>query len=407
MAAQVTNYQCPACTGPLHFSSASGNLECDYCGSVFSPQEIQALYAKAEEAAAQAAEAEEFAPEATPAPGSTIPLDQQTETDWEPAAETDWDLSGLEGDWGAEGQNLRVYNCPSCGAELICEVTTAATSCPYCGNPSILPGQLSGTLKPDLIIPFQLDREAAEQALKRHCRRRPLLPGRFSEKNHLREAKGIYVPFWLFSGDADADVTFHATRTRTYTKGNYRITETSHFHVRRAGNVQFRQIPADASKKMPDDLMDSIEPYDYSQFLPFSTAYLPGYLADKYDVTAKQSIKRADRRSRSTALDVMRADVSGYETVNVSARQISLHRGQVQYALLPVWLLKTQWKDQDFLFAMNGQTGKIVGDLPVDRRRYWGLFAAITILAAALFTVTGAARVAGMILLELLSWVFE
>ena len=396
LAKKVTNYQCPKCTGPLRYQSASGKLECEYCGGVFTPEEIQALYEQPAEAQPDAAEDQPQTGEWTEAEGTAEGSDASA-----------WDLSGLQTDWGADGQTMRVYNCPSCGAELLCEMTTAATSCPYCGNPTIIPGQLSGTLRPDLIIPFTLDQTAAEDALRRHCRRKPLLPKAFSEKNHLQQARGVYVPFWLFSGDADADITFHATRSRTYTKGDYRITETSHFNVRRAGNVAFNQIPADASEKMPDDLMDSIEPYDYTRFQPFSTAYLPGYLADKYDVTAEKSVQRADRRSEQTALDMMQRDVTGYETVTVRRKEIILHRGRVQYALLPVWLLNTRWNDQDFLFAMNGQTGKIVGDLPVDNKRYWAIFGLITLAGTALFTLTGAARLTGMFLLDLLRYIFS
>ena len=149
------------------------------------------------------------------------------------------------------------------------------------------------------------------------------------------------------------------------------------FDVWRSGTMEFERVPVDGSKKMPDDYMDSIEPFDYAGLKPFSTAYLPGYLADKYDVTAHESMERADRRFRSSAIDQMRRDVSGYETVNQVGDNVRLHRGKVHYALLPVWVLNTKWEGKDFLFAMNGQTGKLVGNLPVSTKRVIGLFAAI------------------------------
>ena len=154
MPAQITNYQCPSCTGPLHFSSVSGRLECEYCGAGYDVAEIEALYAEKEQQAAaahQAAQAADAEQAATPADGNA------------------WDTSGLGEDWGTDGAAMRAYSCPSCGAELICDETTAATSCPYCGNPTVVPGQFAGELRPDFIIPFKLQKEDAVQALKGHC----------------------------------------------------------------------------------------------------------------------------------------------------------------------------------------------------------------------------------------------
>ena len=158
---------------------------------------------------------------------------------------------------------------------------------------------------------------------------------------------------------------------------DYEITETRHYHVVRAGSLAFEKIPVDASSKMPDDHMDSIEPFDYAQLRPFSTAYLPGYLADKYDVTIDDSRDRADTRCRETLAQALRDTVTGYGACVTEREDIALRRGKVHYALLPVWMLSTKWRGQDFLFAMNGQTGKLVGDLPTDRGRFWGMFAAI------------------------------
>ena len=141
MAEQITNYQCPACTGPLHFNGASGRLECEYCGNSYSTEEMEALYAEKEEQASKAFEKEE---------------EQRQEQE-----ENFWDTSSVNDDWGSDEENMRAYQCPSCGAELICDASTAAGSCPYCGNPTIVPGQFAGTLKPDYIIPFKLEKKAA------------------------------------------------------------------------------------------------------------------------------------------------------------------------------------------------------------------------------------------------------
>ena len=361
MASQVTNYTCPACTGPLQFSPDKGILNCEYCGSEFELAEVEALYKEQEKAAA----------EAKP-----------------PIEETDWDLSGLEEDWGSDGVKMKTYSCPACTAELICDETTAATSCPYCGNPTVVPGQFTGALKPDYVIPFKLDKDAAVAALKKHYEKRFFLPKTFSSRNQIEKLQGVYVPFWLFDGEAQGTVVYKATRSSRHRQGDYEITETDHFVVNRAGTVSFEKIPVDASTKMPDGYMDSIEPFDYNELKPFSTAYLPGFLADKYDVSAEDSQSRADTRCKSTLEIELRKTVYGYETVTPIREDIRLHRGQVKYALMPVWLLSTKWEGKNFLFAMNGQTGKLVGDLPVDKKKYWsmlvGLGACLSVISSAL-----------------------
>ena len=369
MPTQVTNYQCPACTGPLHYSAKSGKLACDYCGSSFDVAEIEALYARKEAEAAAAKQAADAKAEAAQA--------ATAEAAEAAAASGGWDTSALSRDWGAEADGLRVYSCPSCGAELICDQSTAATACPYCGNPAIVPGQFSGALRPDYILPFRLSKDDAVQALRAHYKGKPFLPRSFTSANHIEQIQGVYVPFWLFDGGAEGAASYRASNTNVFETGDYEITETRHYHVVRAGSLAFEKIPVDASSKMPDDHMDSIEPFDYAQLRPFSTAYLPGYLADKYDVTIDDSRDRADTRCRETLAQALRDTVTGYGACVTEREDIALRRGKVHYALLPVWMLSTKWRGQDFLFAMNGQTGKLVGDLPTDRGRFWGMFAAI------------------------------
>ncbi len=370
MPEQITNYKCPACTGPLHFVGASGKLECDYCGSTYTVEEIEALYADKD---AQAAAAQ-----------------QQAEARSE--EEKEWDFASVGADWGEDAEKMRAYSCPSCGAQLICDDTTAASSCPYCGNPAIVPGQFGGTLRPDFVLPFKLSREDAIKALKNHYKGKLLLPKAFTADNHIEEIKGVYVPFWLFDSSANVYATYHATQVSTSRQGDYRVTKTKHYQVLRKGFIDFEKVPVDGSTKMPDDYMDSIEPYDYKDLTKFSTAYLPGFLADKYDVDAQAASSRADQRCKRTAIDSARNTVQGYTSVTPVTQQATLKRGEVKYALLPVWMLSTKWNGKNYLFAMNGQTGKMVGDLPLDmgKARNWFLGTALgsSIVLSLLFAQT-------------------
>ena len=351
---ELVNYKCPSCTAPLRFDEKTGKLVCDFCGSIYTVKEAETLNAEKEAAAAKAEKPD-------------IPEVQQT-----------------------EDPNLHAYLCPSCGAELICEITTAATSCPYCGNVNIVPGQLSGELKPDFVIPFQVERKSVVEALHKHYGKHNFyLPKLFRTENHIQKVQGVYVPFWLYDARLSGEGRYEGMDSVTHREGDYEVTRTRHYDVERAGTADFVKVPVDASKKMPDNYMDSLEPFRYDAMVPFSTAYLPGFFADIPDVSIEECSLRAELRATDTAVESMSRQVSGYETCIPTRKDAQLRRGKVRCALLPVWLLSTQWEGQNFLFAMNGQTGKMVSDLPVSKKRYWAWWGGLTAgITAALAVIT-------------------
>lgn len=303
---------------------------------------------------------------------------KEDEFNWERESKNEW----------SEDDGMAVYSCKSCGGEIVCEDVTAATSCPYCGNPVVFTGNLSGELMPDLVIPFKLDKEAAKEGLRKHLMGKKLLPKVFKDENRINEVKGIYAPFWLFDADADAKIRYHATRTRVWSDSSYNYTETSHYALIREGNLSFDNVPVDGSRKLDDALMESIEPYNFAEAVDFKTAYLSGFLADKYDVTSEQSQPRANERIKRSTENAFMSTTLGYATVVPERSYVKTASGRIRYALLPVWLMTTEWNGKNYTFAMNGQTGKFVGDLPMDKNaffKYLGLWlAGITAAAMAL-----------------------
>ena len=161
-------------------------------------------------------------------------------------------------------------------------------------------------------------------------------------------------------------------------------TETRHYAVIRGGGIAFDNVPVDGSTKMDDALMESIEPFQIEEAVPFQTAYLPGFMADKYDVDIDASISRANERIKHSTEQAFRSTVSGYTSVDVLTSNINLENGRSKYALYPVWILNTQWKGQKFTFAINGQTGKTVGDLPMDKALFWKYLLSVSGAVAAL-----------------------
>lgn len=397
MATGINTYQCPACTGPLHFGAGSGKLECEYCGSSYEVAEVEAFYAQKAAAASvltcPACKAElncdtgekeatcpgcsaEFEVEALLAYAAQKEEKKPDNMTWDTQAGGQWQQGETDG--------LRVYSCKQCGGEIVADETTGATHCPYCGNPVVLTGHFAGSLKPDLVIPFQVDKKAAIAALNNHYKGKRLLPKVFKDQNHIEEVKGLYVPVWLFDADSDAQVEYEATKVRTWSDSDYDYTETRHYAVIRGGTLGFADVPVDGSTKMDDTLMESIEPFDISGAVPFKAAYLPGYLADKYDVDADASIGRANERIKQSTEDAFRSTVVGYTSVMTVDSNVQLENGRARYALFPVWILNTQWKGQKFTFAINGQTGKIAGDLPMDKGLFWKYLLTISGAVAAL-----------------------
>lgn len=348
--AGLQEYKCPCCGGAIAFDSTIQKMKCPYCDTEF---EMDVL--KGYDAELQDEEADNM--------------------DWETTAGGEWEEGETDG--------LRTYVCKSCGGEIVGDANTAATSCPFCDNPIVMMGQFSGTLKPDLVIPFKLNKKAAKEGLVKHLTGKRLLPKIFKDQNHIDEIKGVYVPFWLFDTDVDAKVRYKATKVRTWSDSNYNYTKTSYFMVHRGGSIGFEDVPVDGSTKMADDLMESIEPFNCAEAVDFQTAYLAGYLADKYDVTAEESIDRANERVKKSTEQAFAETVIGYETVTAENTSVQFHGGKARYALYPVWLLNTTWNGNRYTFAMNGQTGKFVGDLPVDKAAAtrWTLILATTFTA--------------------------
>ena len=330
----IQEYKCPCCGGAIHCDSTIQKMKCPFCDTEFEMEALQ---------------------------GYDEALNQ------EQADKMVWDTNAGE-EWGeGETDGLRTYQCQSCGGEIVGDESMAASACPYCGNPIVVTGQFQGALKPDYVIPFKLDKKAAKAGLLRHLRGKRLLPKVFKDQNHIDEIKGVYVPFWLFDTDADADIRYRATKVRSWSDKDYNYTETKFFMVNRSGSIGFTRVPVDGSTKMEDDLMESIEPYDLKEAVPFQAAYLAGYLADRYDVDSEKSAPRANERVKKSVERAFEETVTGYATVMTENSSVQLRDGSAQYALLPVWILNTTWEGKHYLFAMNGQTGKFVGDLPADK----------------------------------------
>lgn len=230
------------------------------------------------------------------------------------------------------------------------------------------PGQLSGDFSPDLVIPFKLGRDDVTAALKEHYKGKILLPKSFVTGNHIDEVQGVYVPFWLYGARVDGEVYFDATNETVTEESDRTVTTTDHYDAYRKGNISFKRVPVDGSSKMPDGHMDAIEPFDYDALRPFSVAYMPGYIANRYDEDCETCKARAERRMEESTISALRETVvDEYDDATVESKQLDYTWEDSDYALFPVWMLSTSWNGKSYLFAMNGQTGRMVGELPCSK----------------------------------------
>lgn len=344
---RVKTFKCPSCDAPLLYGGA-GKMTCEYCGA-----EIEAdAFADEEEEISEGAES--------------------------------WEKYGSKSEAWSENDHATLFTCTACGGEIICEEDTAATFCPYCDNPALVGSRLDGVFKPDLIVPFAIEREAAGGILSRFTKKKPLLPSSFRKLNKIESIKGVYVPYWLYDCDTRSRFVYSATRKTTWRSGDYRYTRTSYYRLYRRGEMAFERIPVDASLKMDNTLLESIEPFGLEKAIPFAEAYLSGYFANRYDDTAEDCAVRAKERVDASVANAMRGTVHGYLTVTPIERQVLLTKSDVRYALLPVWFMNTRYKDKNYTFVINGETGKMSGKLPISPWRFAAWFASLTAIVGAI-----------------------
>ena len=336
----ILQYKCPGCGADMVFDAESGTLSCESCGHSMAVEEYPV------------ADFEDF--------------EEMTQTT------TFGDEEAIQ------------YQCNNCGAILITDADTTATSCSFCGAPMILADRLSGQLAPAKVIPFKISKEQAQEAFRKWYRGGLLTPKGFMTAERVKSITGMYVPFWLYDlngrGEADAD----CTRVRTYSDSQYIYTETRHYHVYRKVDLDFLKVPADASMKMNDDLMDRLEPFDYSDLKDFNTPYLAGYIAEKYNYTDKDLFDRVKKRAERYVDDYIQSTIHGYSTTMFRRKWTDVKQRNAVYTLLPIWMICYDYKQSEHIFAMNGQTGKVVGKPPISKGKVFAWFTGIT---AAVFTV--------------------
>ena len=338
MANRALDNKCPACGAPILYKPNLKKWKCDYCKSEFTLEEMKKYNNASNEK-------------------NNLKEDTNEKT-----------LSHKKLKAENEKAKYVEYNCKDCGAKIIADEQTAATFCIYCGNTAILKEKLSGKFAPDMIIPFKNEKELAIESFKSLNKGRPLMPNFFNDAKNIEKIRGVYIPFWLFDVKVAGELAATSTKSSSWTIGDTVYTKIDTYKLEREGTMEFNKIPVDGSTRFDDDIMNTIEPFDYEELENYNHAYLSGFLAEKYDVEEIESFKTASSRSINSARDEMKNDM-GMGIKSVIKDKFSANKLLTKYVLLPVWMINVKYNNKFYIFAMNGQTGEFVGNIPVDKKK--------------------------------------
>lgn len=320
-------YQCPCCGAGLKFDPDSQLFKCEFCLTEHTEIDLEKTDAhkRAEEAKAQS---EDFC------------------------------------------AHMNEYLCNQCGAEITADEHTVADFCPYCHSPVVLSGKLSGQKMPSKIVPFKYSREEAINHFIKFAKKKWFVPKDFTSKEQIEKITGIYYPFWVTDADTEMSIDAKATKVRTWRTGNYRYREISYYSVHRKGNIHFEDIVHSAYSEADAHMLEGILPFPQTSQLDFNMSYLSGFLAKKRDLERESFESGVREKIDNYGTQILKNTVGPYTTLNVENTNTKILSSHWDYSLMPIWLLNYKnKKGRTYTFAMNGHTGKIYGQLPIDGKK--------------------------------------
>lgn len=350
----VISYKCPNCDGELIFDPSTQKYKCEYCSSFFGQTELDDMN-----------------------PSNTQERKTEEKTSGTPKGQSDT-------------EDAVIYNCPSCGAQIVTDATTAATYCYYCHNPVVLSGRLAGEFLPDKVIPFTIDRKQAESSFLSHVHSKKFVPRAFFNKKQIEKLSGVYFPYWMFDCDLKGQLSARAAKVRVWRSGDTEYTETKHYQIEREGDISLNDITRNALQKANHKLIDGVMPYDFQKKQEFHMGYLSGFLAEKRDIGQKELAAEVKQEAGEYGKRLLSETIGGYS--NVSIKDSSFHHTKESwsYVLLPVWTVTYRSASgKTFYYSMNGQTGKVYGELPIDFKKLCLLGGIIALAVFAICLIVG------------------
>lgn len=336
---EAQTHRCPNCGGFLTFNPDDQKFHCPYCLSIFTETEINSF------------------------------TKEKNETIQDEVIDTT--------------KQVNLYQCSSCGAEIYTNATTAATFCYYCHNPVVLVDRLSGEFAPEKIIPFHVNNEKANQLFQDWLKHKKYIDKNFFTPEQIEKLTGVYFPFWYIKSTGIGDFNATGRRIRVWRAGDTEYTETKEYSVKREGVLTiFNLLKTGLNKNLSEKMFKNVEPFDFSELVDFKTPYLAGFQAEKRDIefnTINQKVK-TEIEEYGQKLFAQKAN-GPYDHLTNQQFQLN-EKTTPRYLLLPIWVLTYHHNQKVYYFAINGQTGKISGVLPVNYQKLilHGLFIFLVVL---------------------------
>lgn len=365
----VISFKCPNCDGELIFDPGTGKYKCEYCYSLFSQEELDAMKQDIS--------------------GDEEPVKEQKASDTaENSTEQDSTEQGFT-EQDSQDEDAVIYNCPSCGAQIVTDATTAATFCYYCHNPVVLGGRLEGEFMPNKIIPFSVDKKEAEKRFLDFVGKKKFVPRAFFQKKQIDSLTGVYFPYWLYNASLQGGIQAEATRVRIWIAGDEEFTETKIYSVERDGEVELNHLSENALQKANKTLAEGVFPYRFEEMQDFKMGYLSGFLAEKRDIEKDTLEQGLQQEVRGYAEHLLQESIDGYDGVVVKDCNFQINKDEWSYVLLPVWTVTYKARNgKMYYYSMNGQTGNVCGELPIDYKKL-GFLSGILAIAVLVIGMIG------------------
>ena len=311
-------FRCVNCGGNIVFDIDSQSMKCQHCGSMISPDQFEVRNSSTGE-----------------------------------------DISESE---------LTLFTCGSCGAQLHGTEESQVGFCPYCGGQSLLQSKKDGKSMPERIIPFQVSKERCSSLFADYTKKVRYLPKELRNAAYLKSFTGIYMPYYEYDVELGAS---HIVGTKTVkSTSQYDLVNT--YSIDASVDGDYCGVPYDASKYYDDEIAARVLPFDMKKEQPFRPAYLSGFYADASTVPAETYYEDAEKTASSDIVEEVSRLVNKQDGITVetrSSRVDALTRGH-HSTMFPLWFLTWRKGDRVAYAVVNGESGKVVSDLPVDAKTF-------------------------------------
>lgn len=308
-------FACKNCGGNVVYDIASGQLACTYCHTLFDPYVYEDKTSDAE-----------------------------VEKDFE----------------------ATIFTCPQCGGEILSTDDTAAGFCSFCGASTVLYSRIEKEHRPAYIIPFTKTKEDCKKAYGKLMKKSIFAPKELKDPKYIDGFRGIYMPYWTYYVEQKTPISIDAEKS--HRSGDYIIT----VHSKLSGNLDayYKGLSYDASSSFEDNLSETLAPYDVKHMKRFTPAFLSGFYADTADLPASVYQDDAMQLAYENSISAISSvpGFAGYTptgTESQSPASLGTTVKAADYSMFPVWFLSYRNKDRVAYATVNGQTGKVVADVPV------------------------------------------